>query len=362
MVRYIIITFFILLGGVLAFGAYKQLNKTTADSILDFMMENPNKFALKLIFDDELIAEVAADRMMPLASTVKIIIAIEYAEQVDAGEVKADEKVMISDLDKFYVANTDGGAHMAWLKEVDDQIKDETITIQEVAKGMIKYSSNANTEWLIHRLGIDKINTRLKLLGMQDHSDISYIVSALFVGKEKFPKLKGDELAVAIAEMDELEYARTLKSIHDKLINDTDYKLEIGDLGMEVQRVWSDRLPASTVAEYAGLMSKFNSRAYFAGSVQATLDDIMQWIFDYPGNREVYKYFGMKGGSTAFVLTQAMYVTDLSGHKTELAYFFDDLNFVENMKLQSGLNDFHIQVINNPEFRNKLRTVLSTSK
>ncbi len=354
MIRSILIAVFLLLGVVVAFGAYKFFTKSTADTILDFMKTNPDKFALKLIYDDELVVQTAEDQMMPLASTVKIIIAIEYAEQLAAGSISADEKVMISDLDKFYVPNTDGGAHMAWFKEVKGAVENDEIPIHEVAKGMIKYSSNANTEWLTHRLGLHKVNERIEALGINDHSAISYIVSALFVGKEAFPELTGPALAAAIAELTHEEYTAVISTIHDKLISDAEYKKDIGDLGMEVQRAWSDRLPASTVSEYTGLMSKFNSRTYFAEDVQATLDGIMQWIFDYPGNREIYKYFGMKGGSTAFVLTQALYVTDQSGHKTELAYFFNDLNFIENMKLQAGMNDFHIQVINDAAYREKL--------
>jgi D-alanyl-D-alanine carboxypeptidase len=36
--------------------------------------------------------------MMPLASTVKIIIAIEYAEQAAQGQINPDEKISLSEL------------------------------------------------------------------------------------------------------------------------------------------------------------------------------------------------------------------------------------------------------------------------
>ena len=85
---------------------------------------------------------------MPLASTVKTIIAIEYAVQAAAGKINPDEEVGISELEKFHVKNTDGGAHPKWLDFVKNKINDDKITVREIAKGMIRFSSNANTEWL----------------------------------------------------------------------------------------------------------------------------------------------------------------------------------------------------------------------
>lgn len=105
-----------------------------------------------------------------------------------------DELVFLSDLDKFYVPNTDGGAHSSWLKSVKDKISDDKIAIREIAKGMIKFSSNANTQWLLNKLEIQKVNTRIDSLGLKNHSKIYNIVSALFVGKELFPGIKGKEL------------------------------------------------------------------------------------------------------------------------------------------------------------------------
>eukprot|EP01034_Spumella_vulgaris_P007163 gene7163-9124_t len=78
---------------------------------------------------------------MPLASTVKIILAIEYARQAAAGEIDADEVVPIAELEKFHVDNTDGGAHESWLAS---------------------FSSNANAEWLLDKLGSEKVEAELK--------------------------------------------------------------------------------------------------------------------------------------------------------------------------------------------------------
>ena len=51
------------------------------DPILAFLSAHPDKSSMQLVRNDTVLADFHADRTMPLASTVKIIIAIEYAEQ-----------------------------------------------------------------------------------------------------------------------------------------------------------------------------------------------------------------------------------------------------------------------------------------
>ena len=54
-----------------------------------------------------------------------------------------------------------------WLKLVNDKIVNDAISIREIAKGMIKFSSNANTEWLSKKLGLEQINNRIDSLGIE---------------------------------------------------------------------------------------------------------------------------------------------------------------------------------------------------
>jgi D-alanyl-D-alanine carboxypeptidase len=296
---------------------------------------------------------------MPLASTVKIILAIEYAEQSAKSQINPDELISLSDLDKFYVPNTDGGAHSSWLKSIKDKISDDKISIREISKGMIKFSSNANTEWLLNKLGIENVNNRLDSLGLENHTEIYNIVSALFVGKELFPDLKGKDLQKKLIEIKQIEYINATNNIHQKLLIDTLYKKDIGDLGMDIQKVWSDRLPSSTVEDYVSVMKKINSRKYFSEQTQKYLDEVMEYILDNPANKEWLEHSGMKGGSTAFVLTKALYATDKKGNKTEMVYFLNNLSVLEITRLQMSMNEFELKILTNKEFREIVKTELT---
>ncbi|MEM8896804.1 MAG: serine hydrolase [Bacteroidota bacterium] len=327
--------------------------------VLEFIRNYPDQSAIKLVRNDTVLALKNPDKMMPLASTMKIIIAIEYAEQAASGDLDPDEMISLEEVAKYYLPNTDANAHPAWLQSVSAKIQDGNISIRELAKGMISHSSNANSEWLLDRLGLEKVNTRIQSLGIQNHEDIFYFVSALLIGKEQLKDLNGNELLAALKEMSLSEYAQASEEIHEKLKNGATYQLELADLGIDIQRVWSDNFPASTVAAYADLMGKINAKTYFSPETQMYLDEAMEFLMENPANRAIFQHAGMKGGSSAFILTKALYVTDTEGNTTEMAYFFDDLWPITNMRLQQNMNQFELKVLTDAAFRKLVGSELS---
>src|SRR5699024_197479 len=95
-------------------------------------------------------------------------------------------KIKIADLAQFYIPGTDGGAHEAWLNTMKEQglLKNQTVSLMEIAKGMMSHSSNANTEFLMMRLGLDRINANFDKLQLSKHEQIYPFVSALFIPYE----------------------------------------------------------------------------------------------------------------------------------------------------------------------------------
>lgn len=325
------------------------------DHILNYLEENPETTSIRLIRNGEVIAEQNSNQMMPLASTVKIIIAVEYAEQASKGFFSPDSMIALTELDRYYIQGTDGGAHPGWLQEIDT----DSSSIREIAQGMIKYSSNANTEWLTAFLGPDRVNNRIDSLGIKDHSEIYYIVSSLLVGPERFPGLTGEVLVDSLRALSDDEYIDTISEIHHHLAADTTYKNQIALPDLASQRVWSDRLPASTTMEYTELMKKFNSKSYFDPQTQIYLDEVMEWIMENPANQDWLEYSGMKGGSTAFVLTKSLYATDAEGNTTEMAYFINDLGLLESLRLQGSMNAFELAILTDDEFTEEVRSAFN---
>jgi D-alanyl-D-alanine carboxypeptidase len=331
--------------GLIAF-AFTRYFRPDAKTVVEFLKNNPDRSSVYLVRNGDVTLDLRSDRKMPLASTVKIIVAIEFAEQAAAGKIDPQQAIPLADLDHFYLAGTDGGVHPVWLKEMADKnkITNGTIPLWEVAKGMIKFSSNANTEYLMMRLGFDKLNARLDSLGVKNHDKIYPIVSSLFV----FSNDRNVESKLFLQQIKDMTLENHVKrcfEIHEKwkVAPDSSFKKTFVDFGDDLEKIWSDRLMGSTTKEYAGIVQKINSHTYFSEKTHAVLDPIMEYIFETaPLNRKVYKHMGMKGGSTAWVLTEAMYATTHKGNRVEAAIFFNDLTEMETVRLEMSINAFRL--------------------
>jgi D-alanyl-D-alanine carboxypeptidase len=328
-----------------------------ADSMLIFLQLNKSRSSLFLRVNDTVTAKLNEDRIMPLASTVKIIVAIEFAKQASHNIFDQNARVALSELAKYYIPNTDGNAHPNWIsyERSKGHITNDSVKLLDVARGMMIFSSNANAEYLMDILGMDNVQNNLQLLGLKKHTPVYPLVSALFLYQN--PKnLNEDKIIKEIGRMSNADYARASLLIHRELKNDSTYKKRFRpqDLTLKMQREWSDRLPASTTKEYVQLCSILNNRKYFDEGTYNTLATILETLMENPGNQGWLLHAGMKGGSTIFVFTKAMYATLKSGARIELAYFFNDLNGAENHRLQGWMNDFELQVLTNEAFRKRL--------
>jgi D-alanyl-D-alanine carboxypeptidase len=342
---------------VLYFVSLTLSAQTKADMMLDFMLKNKTNFSIFLQKNDTALAAYNENKLMPLASTVKILVAVEFAKQAAAHVIEAGEAVSLADLNKYYIPNTDGGAHPAWLQYEEQQkhIFNDSINLIDVARGMMIFSSNANTEYLMDLLGLDNINNDIPMLGLKKHTTIFPIVASLFLYQNP-RNIAEKKLIKGITSLNEEEYCRFTYDIHKALkYNDSlKAKFRPQDLTMPMQRVWSERLPASTTSDYVHVAKIINNRKFLSKEAYEILATVQETLMENPGNKKMFIHAGMKGGSTAWVLTKTLYATLLNGDRIEMAYFFNNLQPQEQENLQSWMNSFELDVLTNEDFRAKL--------
>ena len=248
--RLIIYSSLTLILGIATFALFRD----NPDYVIKHLKENPQTSSFYLAENGEPVVTYQSTITRPLASTVKILIAIEYAMQVEENIIQKDSKVSLDELNRFYIKNTDGGAHEAWLDAIkrDGGIENNEVSLHDVAKGMITYSSNANTEYLINLLGIDAINKRKLALGLAQHEEVYPIVSALFI--PEFIKKDGmseKELINALNDMSMEQYRTLAQSLSLKMqTGEIDASETTLKSSPAVQRVWSDRLIGASANDY----------------------------------------------------------------------------------------------------------------
>ncbi|WP_289889582.1 serine hydrolase [Virgibacillus pantothenticus] len=204
--------------------------KPDADYVLKFIAKNPQRSSLIIIKNGKSLANVNVNERKPLASTVKIMIAIEFSQQAANGSINPDEKVHLDDLARFYVSHTDGGAHKKWLIEMEKHgfLQDRSVSLMNIAKGMMSHSSNANTEYLMMRLGLENINKNVNKLELPQHEKLFPFVSALFIpyevalnkGLDITNKQDTKKILAHIQEMSQEAYINEAIKIHQKLSQD----------------------------------------------------------------------------------------------------------------------------------------------
>jgi D-alanyl-D-alanine carboxypeptidase len=332
-------------------------SRAGADSLLNFIKKNPSRSSLFLAKNDTVIARLNEDKLMPLASTVNILVAIEFAKQASHNLINENERVPLREIAKYYIPNTDGNAHPSWVSYENKlgNIIHDSVKLINVARGMMMFSSNANTEYLMDRLGQDNINSNIRMLGLKKHTPAYYLVSSLFIYQNP-RKLSEDKLLKEISKVSDEDYVKFTSVTHDGLKYDSNYKkrLQPPDLTMKVQKSWSDRLPSSTTKEYIQLCSILNDRKYFDQDTYRILSEELETLMENPANSSWLVHAGMKGGSTIFVLTNAFYATLKNGNKIAMAYFFNDLSLSENMRLQKWMNYFDLAVLTDDIFRKQI--------
>ncbi|MBN8192821.1 serine hydrolase [Bacillus sp. NTK074B] len=152
---------------IIVAGVRQQAGKRDEGYLLHYLKHNEN-WSLTVNRNGETLVSVREDEMFPLASAMKTIIAIEYAKQ--CGEQRLDQSLNVSleELDHYYLPNTDGGAHEDWIAYSKEKglLLGNSTNLENVVKGMIVFSSNANTDYLMDLLGIEEINESLDELGI----------------------------------------------------------------------------------------------------------------------------------------------------------------------------------------------------
>ncbi|MFD1413558.1 class A beta-lactamase-related serine hydrolase [Oceanobacillus jeddahense] len=328
---------------------------------MEFIKENKDsdRVAFLATWNNEPIAEINTDLALPLASVVKIIIAIEFASQAEEGNIDPSEMIAMEEVDKYYFPNTDGGAHDAWKSTLEDEEGD--VSLEQIAQGMMDFSSNANTDYLIERLGLEEVNNRIEELDLNHHEPIYPLTASIAIPKKVMEdnNIEENELEDALRDLDDDAYRQIAVDLFEEWQEEPwtdEEKEEAGALlDMSIQKVWSDRLTHATAEDYHQIMAMLNNKEHYSEAFYEELDA----IFSLDLEDESIVRTAQKGGSTAFVLNQAVYAEDADGNRFEMILFTNDLNLSELEVAAMQVQALTDKLVNEEDFREEVKETLA---
>lgn len=336
-----------------------------ADSLLNFIVKNKSRTALYMLKNDYEFTKLNENTLMPLAGAANIMVAVEFAKQAAYNVFGFNALVPLREISKFYLPNTDDGAYGSWVtfeKHVG-HIKNDSVKLIDVARGMMIQGSTANAEYLMENLGFQNIKNDIRMFGLKQHTLLYPMPASLFIYQNP-KKIQEDKLLKEIQGLSEDDYHKSVFSIHRELNMDSGYieKFRPQDFTIKMQKAWSARLTASTAKEYAKVARVINSRIVLNEKTYAVLGKLIESVMESPTSRTWLKHAGLFGGSTASVFTRVVYATLKDGTKMELAYFFNNLNSKETDKLQSWSLNFESRILKDENFRKRFAAVISGKK
>lgn len=251
------------------------------------------------------------DVPMPLASVVKIVHLVAYAEAVQAGEVNPQMEVPLAELEKYYLANSDLNAHpqaVAALRAEGSVVGEpEAVLLETVPRMMIEYSSNAASDYLHQLLGQKRIEETILDLGLTSHT-----APCPFLGQ--FLLMGSGDGTVEVEEYvaDPARYSREVwEATEAYAAGETSTQAWRGRWrrpSLETQAYFSEMLNAeANAADYATLMAQIAENQLGPWEQNVRIRRYLEWPTFFTVNQQTLAWLGYKGGSLPGILTVAYY-------------------------------------------------------
>ena len=284
-------------------------------------------------------AYLNADAPMPLASVVKLIDLVAYAEAVGTGQLDPTITVTLDELEAYYLPNLDLNAHSTALANLEENSRvfgdPATILLDEVPGMMIEYSSNAATDYLHMLLGQTVIEETAVALSLTSQTAPCPWSGQFLAMGNHTRALESDQIAIQNYIDDPASYGHDVMLLTEAFSTDTDFRQTAIEWRQETrrpngqtQRLFSDTLNAQGSArDYANLMARIALNGLSNGDSSFIARRYLEWPMRFTANQELFSNLGYKGGTLPGVLTTVYYAYPI-GEETPVvvALFYRGLN------------------------------------
>lgn len=311
----------------------------TPEDVLEYIVDHPKDISLVAyeIGNSEKGIFYNSDEKRPLASTIKILVLAEYARQVEQGMISPDELVNLGDIDIYYLPSTDGDAHPNAVKELKEKAyinAANQVELRRIPWAMIFYSDNAATDYLIERLGRDKLEKITASLQLKNQD-----VPLPIIGQ--FLSWSNHTFSNTPAERVKKYQVMPLKEYTDEVYHWTkEWRINQEFRSKEIKQIKSRKGLkykeqeamahatnfGGTARGYAQIMERIYSGSLISPQADGIIREYLEWPMQFPQNQQQLDTFGSKGGSLPGILTEVWYLKSKKvEHARVAALFFEKI-------------------------------------
>jgi beta-lactamase class A len=318
----------------------QELIPVAAQPALDRILTAPETVGLAAyrVGQEDMGVYLNAEAPMPLASVVKVLHLVAYAEAVAAGELDPTGMVLLDELDAFYLPTIDLGAHTRALSELEDNGRvfgsPPTVLLDEVPGMMIASSSNAATDYLHLLLGQKRLEETAVSLGLTSQTAPCPFLGQFLVMSNHILPRDNDYQAWESYLADPVSFGRDAMLLTEAFSNDDKFRQTAIDWRRQTrlpsgrtQRLFSQDFNAQgSAADYAALMARIAQNGLNNGESSYIARRFLEWPMRFTDNQVLFSNLGYKNGSLPGILTTVYYAYP-NGETAPIvvALFFRDL-------------------------------------
>lgn len=267
-------------------------------------------------------------RAMPLASVVKIIHLAAYAKAVEDGRMDPNRLVTVAEWEQTYLPGTDGFAHDEALRELGIPTSEfgfalnpeQTVTVAQMVRAMIRFSDNAVPDWLLKNLGARAFANVLYQGGLSGQ-ELPRFITGSFLALENHEKGLLTEQSVAeLKNLTPKALSLEIRRLQERYL-DPEWRAEELNWRLQNQnqlgnrtlgKVVEDVLAKGTAGDYAWMFIRILNGEFLSNRVSALMREVLETSFRV--QPELYEVYGSKGGSLdGGVLNNASYAIPAAG-------------------------------------------------
>lgn len=314
----------------IAFVSISYFRYTSEDAVLNYIRDHPGDVAIACL--DPARPEAGlyhnAGEAYPLASTFKLIFLAAYAENVSSGTLDPQESVPVTDLEAYYLPETDGGAHAEFLNSLGANTR--SLTLGQVVDGMIVYSSNAAADYIYSRVRDTDFPVLYQRLSLENTDlPFTFLGLYLFMSNHETGAYAQEELTLEEARAEQ-------KRLEGLFVHDLSWR----EAELEFLRNQGNFAPLTIQKEVLNQFGMKGSARDLAGIMQAAygyndglpaaMQDIMRRHLEWPirldpVNAGMFEVLAAKSGAWPSVLTSAWYAETLRGERRVLSVLYREM-------------------------------------
>jgi hypothetical protein len=261
-----------------------------------------------------------ADVPMPLASVVKIITLIAYAEGASERRFNTADWVPLDQMDRYYLPGTDLGSHRLGLQDLEERnlvaFDPPATPLEEIPWLMMRFSSNAASDYLHMAIGPQTIEETAVNLGLTTQTAPCPFIGE-FLTMSNHDRSGSDQLAIEGYLSDPDFYGSEVIRLTelyaaDETFREDEIRLRGRSPSLPVQSFFSENLIAQGSAnEYANLMARIFNNGLSSGFANIVVRRNLEWPMIFEANQEIFTAVGYKNGAFPGILTTTYYAQRL---------------------------------------------------